>query len=118
VLDLYARQRQGTALQEDEFVISADEKTSIQARRRNLAGTLPCVLSMNTSVAAPGLYRGAGRSQRQSLVAANRGIGSHGLTGQTSAGAWTTLPYKSRMNPQERLRRRLREVAATGIRCG
>ena len=34
VLDLYAREWQGSSLQEDEFVISADEKTSIQARRR------------------------------------------------------------------------------------
>lgn len=34
VLDLYARQWQGRALKDDEFVISADEKTSIQARRR------------------------------------------------------------------------------------
>jgi hypothetical protein len=34
VLDLYARQWQGSALKDDEFVISADEKTSIQARRR------------------------------------------------------------------------------------
>jgi len=34
VLDLYARQWQGNALKPDEFVISADEKTSIQARRR------------------------------------------------------------------------------------
>jgi hypothetical protein len=34
VLDLYARQWQGRSLGEDEFVISADEKTSIQARRR------------------------------------------------------------------------------------
>jgi len=33
VLDLYARQWQGKALKDDEFVISADEKTSIQARR-------------------------------------------------------------------------------------
>jgi len=37
VLDLYARQWQGVALQDDEFVISADEKTSIQARRRKHA---------------------------------------------------------------------------------
>jgi hypothetical protein len=37
VLDLYARQWQNKALQEDEFVISADEKTSIQARRRKHA---------------------------------------------------------------------------------
>jgi hypothetical protein len=34
ILDLYARQWQGHALQSDEFVISADEKTSIQARLR------------------------------------------------------------------------------------
>jgi hypothetical protein len=34
LLDLYAREWQGNALKEDEFVISADEKTSIQARRR------------------------------------------------------------------------------------
>lgn len=37
VLDLYAREWQGNALKEDEFVISADEKTSIQARRRKHA---------------------------------------------------------------------------------
>ena len=37
VLDLYARQWQGAALKPDEFVISADEKTSIQARRRKHA---------------------------------------------------------------------------------
>lgn len=34
ILDLYVRQWQGTPLKDDEFVISADEKTSIQARRR------------------------------------------------------------------------------------
>jgi hypothetical protein len=34
LLDLYAREWQGKALKDDEFVISADEKTSIQARRR------------------------------------------------------------------------------------
>lgn len=34
VLDLYHRQWQGQALGADEFVISADEKTSIQARAR------------------------------------------------------------------------------------
>jgi transposase len=34
VLDLYARQWDGTPLAADEFVISADEKTSIQARCR------------------------------------------------------------------------------------
>jgi hypothetical protein len=38
ILDLYQRQWQGRDLQEDEFVLSTDEKTSIQARRR-LHGT-------------------------------------------------------------------------------
>lgn len=40
ILDLYERQWEGTALQPDEFVLSADEKTSIQARAR-LHATLP-----------------------------------------------------------------------------
>lgn len=34
LLDLYARGWQGKPLKDDEFVLSADEKTSIQARRR------------------------------------------------------------------------------------
>jgi hypothetical protein len=34
LLDLYAREWQGSVLKDDEFVISADEKTSIQARHR------------------------------------------------------------------------------------
>ena len=34
VVDLYARRWEGKALSENDFVISADEKTSIQARRR------------------------------------------------------------------------------------
>src|SRR5579859_4391216 len=34
ILDLYARQFEGRRLNANEFVISADEKTSIQARRR------------------------------------------------------------------------------------
>lgn len=41
MLDLYARQWEGCELKDDEFVISADEKTSIQARRRKHA-THPC----------------------------------------------------------------------------
>ena len=41
LLDLYARGWQGKCLKEDEFVISADEKTSIQARRRKHP-TQPC----------------------------------------------------------------------------
>jgi hypothetical protein len=34
VLDLYARTYQGVDLGQDEYVVSADEKTSIQARCR------------------------------------------------------------------------------------
>ena len=34
ILDLYARSWQGRELREDEFVVSTDEKTSIQARLR------------------------------------------------------------------------------------
>ncbi len=37
ILDLYERVWQGVLLQDDEFVVSADEKTSIQARRRRHA---------------------------------------------------------------------------------
>ena len=40
ILDLYQRQWNGERLQDEEYVISADEKTSIQARRRRHA-TLP-----------------------------------------------------------------------------
>jgi len=40
ILDLYQRQWQGKPLADDEFVISADEKTSVQARRR-IHPTLP-----------------------------------------------------------------------------
>src|SRR5215470_17897444 len=40
ILDLYARLWQGKPLHSSEFVISADEKTSIQARRRKQP-TLP-----------------------------------------------------------------------------
>jgi len=40
ILDLYQHQWQGQELQPDEFVVSTDEKTSIQARRR-LHATVP-----------------------------------------------------------------------------
>ena len=41
ILDLYAGRWQGRRLRRDEFVVSADEKTSIQARRRIHPGTPP-----------------------------------------------------------------------------
>ncbi len=40
LLDLYQREWEGKPLKDDEFVISADEKTSVQARRR-IHPTLP-----------------------------------------------------------------------------
>jgi hypothetical protein len=40
ILDLYQREWEGQPLKDDEFVISADEKTSVQARRR-IHPTLP-----------------------------------------------------------------------------
>jgi len=42
ILDLYARSWQGRELREDEFVLSADEKTSIQARVRRHPSLPPC----------------------------------------------------------------------------
>jgi len=42
ILDLYARRWQGKPLKSDEFVISADEKTSIQARLRKHPSLPPC----------------------------------------------------------------------------
>lgn len=41
ILELYAREWEGQPLEEDEFVISADEKTSIQARIRKHPSTPP-----------------------------------------------------------------------------
>ena len=41
ILDLYARTWDGRPLKHDEFVISADEKTSIQARRRKHSTAAP-----------------------------------------------------------------------------
>jgi len=41
ILDLYERQWQNQPLLEDEFVVSADEKTSVQARRRVHASLPP-----------------------------------------------------------------------------
>ena len=41
VLDLYAREWEGEALAEDDYVLSADEKTSIQARARRHPSLAP-----------------------------------------------------------------------------
>jgi len=58
VLDLYARTWEHKALGKGDFVISADEKTSIQARQRchatlAPASTGPCASSTSTTGAAP-----------------------------------------------------------------
>ncbi|MFF3327757.1 hypothetical protein [Streptomyces sp. NPDC002889] len=57
VLDLYARTFDGAPLGEDEYVISADEKTSIQARCRCHPTLVPgqagrCASTTNTTAAA------------------------------------------------------------------
>jgi hypothetical protein len=49
VLDLYERRWEGVALGDEEYVISADEKTSIQARRRSNP-TLPAGEGRSTRV--------------------------------------------------------------------
>ena len=60
VLDLYQRCWEGQPLHHDELVISADEKTSIQARRRTPmppylpAPAAPCASNTNTNAAVPG----------------------------------------------------------------
>ena len=59
ILDLYERRWQGKPLREDEFVISTDEKTSIQARLRIHPSLRPtaasrCAWSTSTGAAAPG----------------------------------------------------------------
>jgi len=56
VLDLYAREWEGEALGEDDYVLSADEKTSIQARaRRHPASLLPPGATPGSSTSTAGL---------------------------------------------------------------
>lgn len=60
ILDLYERRWAGRIMKDDEFVISADEKTSIQVRSRKhpLSFANPvgrCGSSMSTNVVAHGL---------------------------------------------------------------
>ena len=60
ILDLYQRIWEGAPLGADDFVISADEKTSIQARRRETTDfasrlrTAPPESNMNTFAKVPG----------------------------------------------------------------
>ena len=91
ILDLYARQWQGRALKDDEFVISADEKTSIQARRRKHA-TQTCRPRTPDACRARvlplrrlDLYRRAGCPPRPSLwPLLNRRMASPLSTGSSS----------------------------------
>ena len=78
ILDLYAREWQGMPLQSDEFVISADEKTSIQARIRKhpslppRSGCAARVTSTPAGVPGPTWLRSMFIRQRCSAVARRR----------------------------------------------
>ncbi len=82
VLDLYARQWEGLPLGERDFVLCADEKTSIQARirchpRLHPVRDRPCASSTNTNEAVPSLTSPPGtRVGRWSSDAANRPRGA------------------------------------------
>jgi hypothetical protein len=72
ILDLYERVFDGEPLKDDEFVLSTDEKTSIQARARRHPSLAPnpgkrCESSTNTAGAAHGRTRGPRRLSGQAL---------------------------------------------------
>jgi len=103
VLDLDARVWDGRPLGSHDYVISADEKTSIQARRRchpprpSRRGAR-CELSTNTSGKAPGRIWPRGTSTtRDSLAAARPGTASPPSTD------WSNRSW--RRNPIARPRR-------------
>jgi hypothetical protein len=78
ILDLYERVWQGAPLGADDYVISADEKTSIQARRRKQPTLQPApprrVSNTSTSAKVPGPTWQPGMSiaPRSSVVARSR----------------------------------------------
>jgi hypothetical protein len=83
VLDLYAREFEGCTLQPDEYVISADEKPSIQARVRchpTVAPTLATRCSWSTSTSAAVLWP-------------TLRLGTS--TAPSSSGAWSRAPASS-----------------------
>jgi putative transposase len=63
-----------------------------------------------------------GHSEEQIIAAARWAQEAYQIGARRSARLlrvpWTTLIYKSRKKPQEPLRRRLREIAATYVRYG
>jgi hypothetical protein len=73
-LDLYAREWEGKSLKDDEFVISADEKTSIQGAspQAHHAGLPAAHRNARRTRIFPlrclGLYGCAGRTSRQSFL--------------------------------------------------
>ena len=86
VLDLYAREFEDRQLQPDEFVISSDEKTSIQARirRHSSAAANSHQSSMSTTAVArwpisrPGMCTGPNSSDawRRPLASSRRRLGA------------------------------------------
>ncbi len=101
ILDLYARSWQGRALREDEFVVSTDEKTSIQARVRTHP-SLP--VSLGKPMRVEHEYRRAalGPIWRRSMYTGRRCSGvarqrpaSHHSVGW-SIRSWASLPTTKR----------------------
>jgi hypothetical protein len=112
ILDLYQRVWDGAPLGPDDYVISADEKTSIQARRRKQP-TLPPAPRRSTRVESEYFREGAwvylaawdvhrakvfGRCESQNGIAPVRRLASE-VMGQeplrlpaASSGSWTTAP--------------------------
>ena len=95
ILDLYERVWLGHPLKDGEFVLSADEKTSIQARRRRR--TLPpqpgvaMRWNMNTPLRRLGLFGSTGCSGQSSSVAVNEKMGLLLLAADQ---VMTQTPYK------------------------
>jgi hypothetical protein len=70
ILDLYQRRWDGAALGPRDYVLCADEKTSIQARRRKHPLAAAAIRPPNlcrARVRAPGLSRRMGRPPRQTV---------------------------------------------------
>ena len=91
VLDLYACQWQGRPLWADEYVLSADEKTSIQVRRR-LHPTVPIgphqAIVWNTSMSVPAscsIWPPGMSIAPSSLAAVNQ------RRGKPRSAAWSTM---------------------------
>ena len=119
VLDLYACQWQGQALWADEYVLSSDEKTSIQVRRR-LHPTLPIGPHQATRVEHE--YERAGVLQYPAAWDVHRAVLFGRCEPKTGKAAFGRLvddvmdqePYRSSGTSTVRVPRRL--LATTGLR--